>query len=354
MRTPLVLSQWSTVSPFGMGQTEFVQGLRDGAAALTPVDTDTWSTPDSQAGLVPGFNVREAFGAKGTRALDRATGLAMKTVEQLLDQLAGGIGSDREVGLVLGTTAGSVQSAMDFVKDSFVQARPFQVDPSRFPNAVMNRAAGQCAIWHGLRGPNATIAGGRAAGLLALKYGARLHRRTRARTVLCGAVEEYSEQRAWMDWHTGGETRRPLGEGCAMFALETAHSAQQAGRTPLAELVSISLGVWSVDDPAGTVLTTQLRRALDGIGGRTQSVRAVVVGGGASSVGLAEAEALRNVFADVPQVTVDDLLGDTGAASAGFQLAAALSTPGTPHQPYVAVTSVDSDGVVGCAVVRIL
>src|SRR5699024_7600310 len=85
-----------------------------------------------------------------------------------------GIGED--AGLVLGTHTGSAQSIMDFTRESLVSAKPFYVDPSLFPNTVMNCAAGQSAIWHQLKGPNTTIAGGRGTGLLALQYALRLQR----------------------------------------------------------------------------------------------------------------------------------------------------------------------------------
>lgn len=356
MTQQLVLSQWSAISAFGFGQDAFTNGLRSGDVRLSSVDHPTRSGPDLKACLVPDFNVRKAFEGKGTRALDRATGLAMAAVGQILEQMNDSIGAEQELALVLGTTAGSVQSAMDFVKDSFVKPRPFQVDPARFPNAVMNRAAGQCAIWHNLRGPNATVAGGRAASLLALKYGARLHRRERAETVLCGAVEEYSSQRARLDWmiHPERSESQFLGEGCALFALERAGTAKAHKREPLAELVSVTLGVWSAVDPIVTVLSSQLQRALTEIGGRTQSVRAVVIGGGAAPNSLvsAESDAVHSVLNGVPQVTIEDLLGDTGAAAAGFQLAAAMTIPGDQDQPYVFVTSVDHDGVVGCVVIK--
>ncbi|MEK8171048.1 beta-ketoacyl synthase N-terminal-like domain-containing protein [Streptomyces sp. M19] len=96
-------------------------------------------------------------------------------------------------------------------RDSLVGDRPFYVDPARFPNTVLNSAAGRSAIWHRLKGPNATVAGGHATGLLALRYAMRLQRAGRATTVVCGAVEEFSSARAWLEWHARtdpGEFRR--------------------------------------------------------------------------------------------------------------------------------------------------
>ncbi|MCP5877146.1 hypothetical protein NL390_32295, partial [Klebsiella pneumoniae] len=80
---------------------------------------------------------------------------------------AAGVAADSlGTALVLGTTTGSAESMMNFTRSSLEAEKPFYVDPALMPNAVMNCAAGQCAIWHQLKGPNTTIAGGRAAGLL--------------------------------------------------------------------------------------------------------------------------------------------------------------------------------------------
>jgi hypothetical protein len=167
---------------------------------------------------VPDFQVRAVLGKKGTRSMDRVTGLAITTVGRLLDDAPRNreVATGESAALVLGTTIGSVQSQMDFVRDSFTGERPYLVDPARFPNAVMNCAAGQSAIWHRLKGPNTTIAGGRAAGLYALNYTRRLLRFGRAGTVLCGAVEEFSTERSWLGRHTreaeGATDPRPAGE----------------------------------------------------------------------------------------------------------------------------------------------
>lgn len=120
--------------------------------------------------------------------MDRVTGLAVTAVGSLLDdgERNRAVGTGEGAAFALGTTTGSAQSMMDFTRDSLTSEQPFFVDPARFPNTVMNCAAGQSAIWYQLKGPNATIAGGRTAALHALNYSRRLLGSGRARTVLCG------------------------------------------------------------------------------------------------------------------------------------------------------------------------
>lgn len=158
--TKTVISAWSAVSPFGIGREAFVSGFHAGRSAVTAVDREQWRTPDDEVCLVPGFSPAAALGRKGTRAMDRVTGLAVSAVGRLIDESPDPhTASDGEdVALVLGTTSGSVQSMMDFTRSGLVSEKPYFVDPARFPNAVMNCAAGQCAIRHRLKGPNTTIA----------------------------------------------------------------------------------------------------------------------------------------------------------------------------------------------------
>ena len=161
MTRPLALTGWSSVSPLGVGVEPFGAAVRAGTDGLEPGGPER-GLPTEHVGLVPGFQVRESLGRKNTRSMDRATGPAVLTVGMLLeaDRVAGHAFDGDEVGLVLGTTTGSVQSMTDFTRDSLTRDKPYDVDPARFPNTVMNCAAGQSAIWHGLRGPDTTVAGG--------------------------------------------------------------------------------------------------------------------------------------------------------------------------------------------------
>ncbi|GAA3299015.1 hypothetical protein GCM10020295_36110 [Streptomyces cinereospinus] len=121
--------------------------------------------------------------------MDRVTALAVTAVGGLVEAVAEELAARPEqTALVLGTGSGSVQSIMDFTRDSLSGERPYHVEPARFPNTVMNRAAGQSAIWHRIKGPNTTVAGGSLTGLLALNYALRLHqgRPLRARALRGG------------------------------------------------------------------------------------------------------------------------------------------------------------------------
>lgn len=349
----IVVSGWSATSPYGLGGGPFTEGLRAGRGPIVPVSAH--GGPYGRGAVVPDFEVATVLGRKGTRAMDRVTALTIATVRDLVPER--GVDEPEHTALVLGGSAGSYQSIVDFTASSMTGDRPYLVDPARFPNTVMNKAAGQTAIWYGLKGPNATISGGRLTGLLALSYSTRLHRRGRAGMVLCGAVEEFTEQRCWIDWHAAGrpavDTARPPGEGCAIFVMESAASAREHGRAPLAEV--LGTGFAAFHDPAEVrkTLAGCVRSAVDRLGVEAAAIRVIAPNGDAGPLGVAERAAVGDVLGDGPRelVRVGELLGDTSAASAAFQLAGVLATPA---DGLALITSVDPGGTVGCALVRLV
>ncbi|ORT59086.1 beta-ketoacyl synthase N-terminal-like domain-containing protein [Streptomyces sp. CB03238] len=249
---------------------------------------------------------------------------------------------------------------MDFTRDSLVQEKPFYVDPMRFPNTVMNCAAGQCAIWHQLKGPNTTVAGGRASGLLALNYALRLQKAGHTRTVLCGAVEEFSTARSWLEVHTRQEDEAGglLGEGAAVLLLEYAEASAEHGRPGLAEILALEFGVFHTADEVAPVLADSIRRALERSGVRTDEIRLVADSQACGVRGEAERAALKDVLGThrPERIACAELIGDTHAASATFQIAALLAAAEERaglSGSLGLITSVDRDGVVGCAVLRL-
>lgn len=354
-----VITAWSAVSAFGIGRDSFAAGLQAGKAPVGAIDHAEWSAvPADKACLVPAGGPRDLLGPKGTRSMDRATALAVAAVGQLLGSDAGDRRpqAGQDTGLVLGTSTGSVRSIMAFTKDSLTEDKPYLVDPARFPNTVMNCAAGRSAIWHGLRGPNVTVAGGRASALLALNHARRQQRCGQARSVVCGAVEEFSAERAWLDWHTRGEDDLAMltGEGCAVLLLET----ELAGhRSACAEVVAIEVGLATDAEDVQPVLAGCVTRALARVGREPGDLWAVAPSGSPGRYGDREGAALRSLLGpETVELRGMELLGDTGAASAAFQIAAVLAAAEkspSPASRTALVTTADRDGVVGCALLRI-
>ncbi|QWF84496.1 beta-ketoacyl synthase N-terminal-like domain-containing protein [Amycolatopsis sp. CA-230715] len=352
----VAITDWAAVSPFGIGRDAFANGIREAKGTAAALDPERWPTAEDRACLVPGFEVREVLGNAGTRTMDRFTGLAVAAIGDLLRRWAGDpdTGDRAETGLVLGTTMGSAQSTMDFVRPSFTAIAPFFVDPAQMPNAVMNCAAARSAIWHRLTGPNATVAGGHSAGLHALGYARRLMRYGHAAHVVCGAVEEYSAARSWLEHHTrdGARAAAAPGEGCAVLMLE-----EPGAEAPLADVLDV-VSEACLDEDFGRAVRTCLRELLDRSGARAEEVWAASVSDAPGPAGEQERDAVRELFGDGPveRVPVAGLIGDTAAASGAFQIAAVLAVAeedtGAAGR-LAAISSVDGDGTVSAALLRL-
>src|SRR3954470_11147859 len=240
------VTDWAALSGLGVGRDDFARGFLAAGG----------SDPGGQ--LVEDFDPTEMLGRKGTRTLDRMTAQVIATAGMVLAGQPDAPEVRARIGLVLGTSTGSVQSITEFTRDTFVRERPYLVNPANFPSTVMNNAAGRTAIWYGVRGPNSTIAAGHLTGLVALRYASRLIRLGYVDTLLVGAVEEVSEAvsvGAATMRRTGtpgpGSGPTPLGEGCAFFLVDGRDEDATGGA--VAELVGFEFGVTEAGaDPATT------------------------------------------------------------------------------------------------------
>lgn len=357
------ISAWTAISPFGLDRASFVEGVRNRRSPATPVNPERWSgVPYPTACTVPDFEPRKFLGTKGTRAMNRVSGLSVAATKHLLADIGVAAEDKRDdIGFVLGTTTGSMQSMMDLTRASMTADKPDHVEPAAVPGCVMNCAAGQAAIWHGLRGPNATIAGGRTTGPHVLNYGRRLLLTGRASQVLCGAAEEFSVARSWVEHSRRARAGQLLGEGCAMFLLEPADRVP-ADRHVLATLEGFESRVCVDGDLASTVVAA-VRTLLAKAGIGSDRVWAATCSDFVDDNGVeVETAAIAGLFGDeiVNRVPAPGLIGDTASASALFQLAAVLSVAdqterdgGDHGADHAVVTSCDEDGSVACTLLRL-
>lgn len=178
--------------------------------------------------FIDGFDVRDELGSRGTRTLDRGTALALSSVDQLnlLSQLDR---AGRDIGVVFTTSMGSLATTIQFTQEGLKGKRPYLVDPSKFPNTVMNFAAGQAAIRHGLQGPNATLIAGDPSGLYALLYAERLIRLNQASAIVVGGAEEWSIERERLEQNAGAAAETIEGSACLLVGPNNLFEHQPLG-----------------------------------------------------------------------------------------------------------------------------
>lgn len=366
MNARVVVTGAGVISSIGAGVEEFERNLYAGCSGIGP---SPLLGEAAVAGEVRNFNPQPWLGNKGIRVLDRSARLLcvaahMALTATGLQQQDSGEG-DPNLGLVCGTMFGSVHSITSF-DWSGVTDGPAYVNPMEFPNTVINSPAGQAAIKHKLRGVNSTISAGLVSGLYAIHYAAEFLRFGRATALLAGGVEELCEESYLSFGKVGilspGGRPRPfapdrdgaaLGEGAALFMLETAESAQARGAKALLEICGFGAAHDAHDIQSyrvkGEGATAAIRQALQAAGVDAGAIGCIVAGASGSRTGdEMETHALRNVFGArlerIPLCAPKAALGETiGAAGALSAVAAGLALANKRLPPTAGFTSAAPD-----------
>jgi 3-oxoacyl-[acyl-carrier-protein] synthase II len=362
MRRSVVVTGAGVLSPLADSPAGLHAALCEGKSAFKEIELfplDGLSTDGHgprQAGEIRPFEPREYLGERNLRPIDRTSRLLLAAAQRALDESGWTpeLRAEREVGLMLGTVFCSVKTIAEFDRRG-LQLGPSHVSPLDFANSVINAAAGQAAIWHGLRGVNTTISAGEASGLLAIASGTSQIRGGRADALLAGGAEELCFESFLGHLRAGRlcdaaplpfDARRSgfaLAEGAALLMLEEATAAAARGARVLAEV----LGHGSAFDPSGTAdgaaqaVKQAVWIALEEAEIFPGDVDVVSVSA-SGSVAVDRAEgaglgtALERWGRGRPVTAIKSMLGEALGASGGFQAVAALGTladgvlPGIP------------------------
>jgi 3-oxoacyl-[acyl-carrier-protein] synthase II len=342
MTERIVVTGAGVICATGAGVEEFERNLWDGVSGVGP---SVLLGDSVTAAEVRNFNPQPWLGNKGIRVLDRSARLLCVAAHMALTatglQQQEGAEGDPNLGMVCGTMFGSVHSITSF-DWSGVTEGPTYVNPMEFPNTVINSPAGQAAIKHKLRGVNSTISAGLVSGLYAIHYAAEFLRFGRATALLAGGVEELSEEAQVSFGKVGILSARGcprpfaadrdgtvLGEGSALWVLETATSAEARGAKPMLEIAGFGAAHDAHDIQSykvrGEGAASAMRQALANAGIGADAIGCVVSGGSGSRAGdEMELLALRSVFGSrleqipvcSPKASYGEALGASGALGA--------------------------------------
>jgi len=353
-RRSVVVTGAGVLSPLGYRRDDLFRALLRGERGLRPVTLfETRQLVLPRAGELNGDGPEQYLQGRNLRPLDRTGRLAAAAAELALDDSGfrrhhrpeSGEGEDKEeaplpAGLVLGTMFGSVRTISEFDRRGLT-AGPQYTKPFDFANSVINAAAGQAAIWHGLAGINATFAGGTTAGLGALAHATDLIRAGRIGALLAGGAEELSFEACWgfaragllaegdppaVPFHARRHGFLP-GEGAALLMLEEQEAAAARGADVLGRLVGSgsSFDPSRGDDPesAAAAVRRAVEAALHDAGRAASDVDALSTSASGGRVDGCEARGLAAVFgeraAELPVTAVKGALGEGLGASAALQ-----------------------------------
>lgn len=349
MNDRIVITGIGVVAPNGIGKEEFWNNSSSGISGIKPITLfDVSKYRCRYAGEISNFQPENYLGSKGLRNLDRTTLLALVAAKLAIEDAHLEITDENrnDIGVVLGSTMGSVHSISEFDKEGLREG-PRYVNPAHFPNTVINSPASQVAIRFGLRGLNSTISTGFSASLDAMGYAIDMLRLNRAQVLLVGGVEELCIQTFLGFYKLGllatsqngsqpffaplasGHSGTLLGEGAIFFVTESLEHAQRRGVNIYAELLGYGTGFNANSlyryDPEAKGPIDAIGQALSDADIKSERIEFIsACGNSTKAVDDMEANALKTIFGNrldnVPIVATKALLGESFSAGGAFQL----------------------------------
>lgn len=242
------------VSSLGFGKADFGRALAEGRSAAAPVTLFDASKLDRDIACeISGFQPREHLTAAESRRMGRCSAMAVAAARMAVEdsgaatELAGS-----RTAVILGTTMGEANLLGD-LENTRIHNGEDTIPPAALPRYGTTLLPIHVARAIGARGMVKTLPAACAAGNYAIGYAADQIRAGRADRALCGASEVIEKLQYAGFARLGAmapeicqpfdENRKGLlvGEGAAIFVLESEAALVARGGTPLAEVGALGL-----------------------------------------------------------------------------------------------------------------
>lgn len=349
----IVITGIGVISPIGIGKEQFWQSLFYGKSGFKPITLfDTKDLKVRIGGEITEFDPKAFLGHKGLRTQDRATTLLSSSIKLALEDSSIQINDEnaKYIGIVVGTTFGSVQSIMDFDKKALTDG-PLSVNPSYFPNTVINSPASQAGIRFKMKGLNTTLSGGMCAGLDAIDYAVDLLRLNKVKMIIAGSVEEMCIQTFLgfykLNYLAGLGSNSELiscpfdrrrngiifSEGSTAIILEDIELAKQRKAPIYAQIIGrgSSFDPYRIGkyNPEGKGVKEAMKLALDDAGLSLRDIDYICANANSTKdADLIETRAIKEVFGEyaykIPISAIKSMIGETFSASGGLATVASI------------------------------
>ncbi|MDP2941510.1 MAG: beta-ketoacyl-[acyl-carrier-protein] synthase family protein [Candidatus Omnitrophota bacterium] len=346
-----VITGIGVVSPNAIGRENFWQALeagRDAAGEITSFDTSKF--PVHTAAEVRGLGAEAILGEKGLRNLDRSALLLLTAAQLAISEAKLEINADNaaQIGVSTGTTFAHLWSIVEFNQEVFKEGLDF-ASPGLFPSTVINAASSHVSIRFNIQGFNSTTSTGYTSGLTALKYALGALETKKAEIVLAGAVDALTnilffgfQKLGYMAGLKGEPVSCPfdkrrngplLGEGAAMFCLESEASAKKRKAEIFCRVKSVinyfDACKMGKIHPQGMGLETAIKEALEQA--RVGPADIDYISSCANSsrdLDKIEVKVLKKVFGKnldkIPVSSIKSMIGETISASGLLQAASCI------------------------------
>jgi 3-oxoacyl-[acyl-carrier-protein] synthase II len=296
---------------------------QSGAGPITHFDASSYTT--RIAAQVTGLNPAPYLSRKEARRLDPFIHFAVTAAGQAIQDA--GVEGDGEldggrVGVLIGSGIGGLGTILDQYR-ILLDKGPQGVSPFLVPGVIANMPGGLIAQKYGFTGPNFALVSACATGNHALGEAMHAIRRGSAEVMICGAAESsivelcmagFCALRAMSTSNDDPEHAcRPfdverngfvMGEGAAVFVLESLEHARRRGARVYAELAGYGATAdahhFVAPDPEGKGAATAMRLALQDAGIPPNEVDYINAHGTGTPLNdPIETKAIKAVFGDV-------------------------------------------------------
>lgn len=304
------------VSAFGVGAETLWRQLSGGTSGIRPLRHPEAAQlrVNVAAQVPPTFDPGAYFPEATLTMLDRSSQFALIAANEAVSQagLAFGTGQlSARTGVVIGCGVGGEtthdEQSRRLYKDNAVRLHPLTI-----VRIMINAPASQISIAHGLRGPAFVVASACASSNHGIAQAMQMIRSGLADVVLTGGTDScfsFGHLRAWESMRVlADDTCRPfsanrrglvLGEGAAVFVLESLAHAQARGARILAELAGFGMSSDARDivAPDANGAATAMALALADAGLKAEDIDYVNAHGtGTRANDVVETRAIRQVF----------------------------------------------------------
>jgi nodulation protein E len=252
------------VSAFGIGAPTLWENMREGRSGIRPLrHPRAAELRINVAAQVPAqFDAAQYIDARRIAMLDRSSQFALIAAFEAVAQAGVDLyhsGVAERSGVVIGTGIGG-ETTHDEQSQRIYGEGATRVHPLTIVRVMANAAASQISIALRLRGPAFVVASACASSNHAIGQAVQMIRSGVADLVVAGGTEaclSYAAMRAWEAMRVvADDTCRPfsanrrglvLGEGAAIFVLESREHAYSRGATVLARIAGVGMTADAVD-----------------------------------------------------------------------------------------------------------
>lgn len=336
------------VSAAGIGAEALWAAARDGVSGVRPLDLPRGESLRVRiAASVPGFDAMALLDGQVPRTSERFTQFALVAAAEAVAQA--GIAPAELAGprsaAIVGTGVGGVGTTDDSCYIFYGNPPPgTRNEPMSVPRVMPSSAVSHVSIAHGITGPSFGIVSACASGAQSIGVGAQMVRAGLVDRALVGGTEACITPVTMRGWEmlrvlsphacrpfSADRTGMVIGEGAAMFVLESEQAMRARGATPLAWLdgYGTSSDARDMIQPDVEGAATAMRAALEDAGVPPSAVGYVNAHGTGTVLNdVNESAALRAVFgAQIERIPVSSskpILGHTLGAAGALELIVAV------------------------------